>query len=29
MYEHAKNLAFEDAAKTRDRISQLREQLIA
>ncbi len=29
MYDHAKNLAFEDAAKTRDRISQLREQLIA
>jgi len=28
MYEHAKNLAFEDAANTRDRIAQLREELL-
>lgn len=29
MYEHAKNLAFEDAAHTRDRIAELRARLIA
>jgi excinuclease ABC subunit B len=28
MYEHAKNLAFEDAAATRDRIGELREALL-
>lgn len=29
MYEHAKNLAFEDAARTRDKIGELRSRLIA
>jgi len=29
MYEHAKNLSFEEAAQTRDRIAELRHRLIA
>ncbi|MDA0804439.1 MAG: excinuclease ABC subunit UvrB [Proteobacteria bacterium] len=29
MYEHAKNLSFEEAAQTRDRIAELRQKLIA
>ncbi|MEX0619073.1 MAG: excinuclease ABC subunit UvrB [Pseudohongiellaceae bacterium] len=29
MYDHARNLAFEEAASVRDQISQLRDQLIA
>ena len=29
MYEHARNLEFEDAAKVRDRISVINEKFIA
>jgi excinuclease ABC subunit B len=28
MFKHAKNLEFEEAAKTRDEIQQLREQML-